>query len=322
MGYDYTYNSYAIDPPPHVLLGDPQELLDWIEAKRIGLMNYFDTIPLGVPQTVRDGGFSPLHGGAYEYAWLICEHPTGTPWPPYFTVGGCIGRPYECDPDKPLVIALHGYEETHRGDPPYKPFTEDRWFSQFVREGYTVLAPSHLLFTQLAGFYSNNHHAVWTRYISMFIDKVLAGSWVPPHNGIVVVGLSSGGIAVPYLMAYRPDIKAGVAAACVGPLEYYRRVYGPIYGVNPWDNNRVNAYSTYGILAMDRKIQFQLGKADGIYPGGPAISGTGRPVLMSEVFGNLAVMEKAAERLGGSVELHIHEGAHVVDVEAAIEFIS
>ncbi len=280
------------------------------------------------PLRVKDDGWkaaSPEYDLLKVTAEYAADHPLNG-----HNIGALVARPTAVDPRKPLIIALHGHEIGHRGDPPVKLWEENWWPTKLARAGYVVITPSHLPYTQLGSLYvDHDYHAVWTRLVWDLVTATLnAPSAIPPYEGMAVAGLSSGGTTGALLLAWRPEVRQGVLAGSLLPLEFLRQNYRWTGQPNSWDLRNVYSYLPYYLLFADQRVQWQMGKKDDFFPGtgpiapAPAFPGTDRDVMTSEPLGDFLSMREAASKLGGHAELFIHDEGHVFRASAAVRFLS
>ena len=333
LGYDWAYdNAGTIEPPLDILLGSAGDLSAWINNVRPALTAVFGAVPLPAPISVSDGQWQATANGlsllqvTAEYAPGVVKPGGPTPY-----VGALIGRPDNLDPSKPLIIALHGHEAPHRGDPPIRLWLDHWWPEALTRAGYIVITPSHLPYAQFSNLYGvHDYHVVWTRFIWLLVQACLATpSGVPPFSGMACAGLSSGGTTGALLMAWRPEITKGVFAGSFLPIEFLRRNYRIAGHPNQWNLRNVYSYLPYYLLLADREVQWQLGKADAFYPdhtafpsNGGNFAGTDRDVMVTEILGEYLPVRDAAAKLGGRVELCIHDGGHDFKVPQALTFLA
>ena len=247
------------------------------------------------------------------------------------------------DSRRPLIVAIHGHESDHRGDLPWRLF--DSWAGRFVEDGYAVWAPSHLWYDRVSGqrhpdgarvaeWDSSWHEAIgvvdypieWTARISALLDAARAE--FPPHDGLAVVGLSSGGLTGAFLMAARTDIEAGVFAGSFQVLDFLREHYRIKDHPSNWDVSWLNSYSALFALIAPRPAQWQLGRQDtfwpGTAPGEPAASrfpGLARRQMGDEIWGQFLLLERVWSKFDSAPSFHVHDEGHEVDYLAARSFI-
>jgi hypothetical protein len=336
LGYDWEYdNANIIDPPLEAMLGTANELQSWLTATRASLINPFLNAPVPSPIAVHDGLWQNQQGAngtpSYQHLHIIGDYAQGSllynQW-----VGCYIAKPQVVDPTKPLVICLHGHEVNHRGEPPHKLFTEHWWPEQIVQAGYCVLAPSHLLYNQLSSLYSAwDYHAVWVKFIWDIIQAAPSAPSgnIPQYTGMVVAGLSAGGLSGSMLMAWRPEISRGIFAGSLLPMEFLRQNYRVPGHPDEWNLRNLYSYLPYYLYCADRRVQWQLGQGDSFYPDHTALApinpwfpGTDRDVMTTEVLGDYLPVRDAANKLGGVADLLIHSGGHEFRVTEALSFLS
>lgn len=248
------------------------------------------------------------------------------PFPTGPTIGTLLAVPNVVDATKPVIIAIHGHELSHRGITPWQMF--ESWAEEFVQAGYVVFAPSHLWYDQLAPLYeAHDYHFVWTRMVGRLLDAVLP--LLPEHHGLAVTGLSSGGMTASVLMAVRSDIDIGVFAGMFMPLEFFRRNYRIVGHPDQWDLRSLLSYTALWALIAPNPVQFQLGRRDDFYPSTEPIApkgnwfpGTPRGIITEELVGSFLMLERIWMRLGGTVDLYIWDGGHAMDAVQALDFIA
>jgi hypothetical protein len=330
LGFDWTYdNAGMIEPPLEVMLGNATALQDWINANRAELIDPIKAAPVPMPTSVWDGLWQTMSGG-YDLLQVRIEYAPGSLL--YNKViGSFIGRPAVVDPNKPMIIAMHGHEVAHRGDPPAKLWLDHWWPEALVQAGFVVMTPPHLPYAQLASLASaHDYHAVWTKFVWGIVTASLSPpSGAPAFNGMMVAGLSSGGTTASLLMAWRPEILRGVFAGSLLPMEFLRQNYRIINHPDSWNLRNVYSYLPYYLLCADRAVQWQMGKADPFYPDhapmapqGTWFPGTDRDVMVTEILGEYTTVRDAAAKLGGKADLVIHEGGHEFRVREALTFLT
>src|SRR5690606_11266833 len=144
---------------------------------------------------------------------------------------------------------------------------------------------------------SNAYHVDWTKRVSVLLDAAMP--LFPAHDGLAVVGLSSGGMTASFLMAARRDIEAGVFAGTLSALDFFRENYRIRDHPDQWDVPWLNSYTTIYALIAPRPAQWQLGKADSFWPkvipqtpGTERNPGFPRNPTADEVWGQWLVMER------------------------------
>jgi hypothetical protein len=330
LGFDWNYNNAGmIEPPLEVMLGDAAALEAWIAANRAALIAPIEAAPVPAPTSVWDGLWQTMPGG---YNLLQVRH-TYAPGTLLYNkvIGSFIGKPLVVDPDKPLIIALHGHEVAHRGEPPAKLWLDHWWPEALVQAGYVVMTPPHLPYDQLGSLAgAHDYHAVWTKFVwDSVIASLAPPSGMPAFNGMVVAGLSSGGTTASLLMGWKPEISKGVFAGSLLPMEFLRQNYRILGHPDSWNLRNVYSYLPYYLLCADRAAQWQLGKADPFFPDKTAMApqgswfpGTDRDVMVTEILGEFPPMQSAAAKRGGRAELLIHSGGHDFRVPEALAFLA
>lgn len=260
--------------------------------------------------------------------------------------GGLLAVPDTIDPEKPIAVAIHGHEMAPWATPPTFMFDTGAWGLSLVNAGYIVWAPVSMIhapfshITYAMGGIGNNkgneygYVPIWTRMISDNIDAMLtlteSHAIVIPHVGLAALGLSGGAHIAFNLMAYRTDVKAGVFAGGQQPLDWYRREYASMQHERCWDYPGLTSFTQVKALIAPRPIQFQLGETDSWWPNQVPFApqpfwptGSTRDVMVGEVSGPMLILQKIwGLKGGGVVEQHLHSGGHVMDVAAAIVFLS
>lgn len=257
--------------------------------------------------------------------------------------GVLIGIPKRVDPKKPVVVAVHGHEISARGTLPWELF--DMWAGRFVEDGYVVLAPAHLWYDRIGDLRHPDgagvaewdevwHKTVgvvdypmeWAKRVNVLIDSTLPH--LPAHDGLVVVGLSAGGLTSAILMAMRSDIYAGVFAGSFISLDYLREQYRIKGHPDNWDIGWLNNYSTLYALLVPRPVQWQIGRLDTFWPSADGtvapnhrFPGLARKQAADEVWGEFSILKLLWAKFQASPEMYIHSGGHEVDYSAASEFV-
>jgi hypothetical protein len=343
LGYDWTYdNANIIDPPLDALLGTAADLQAWISTNRSGLLGGFDSVPVPPIQSVFDGNWQHMAGG-YDLLQVIAQYPAGsvnmTGVPTVVdrsgktipAIGAFVGRPAVVDPSKPLIIALHGHEAPHRGEPPVRLWLDHWWPEELCKAGYVVITPSHLPYAHFPNLYTSWDYAiVWTRFAWDIVNACLGTpAGFPEHTGLVACGLSSGGIGASFMTAWRPEISRGVFAGSLLSLEFARQNYRIAGLPNSWDMRKVYSYLPYYLYFANRHVQFQLGRVDSFFPDhtawvsdGASFLGTDRDMMSSEIMGEYLPTRDAAQKLGGKADLLIHDGGHIFKSDAALSFLA
>jgi hypothetical protein len=330
LGYDWEYdNANIIDPPLDALLGDATAIGNWVSANRSSLVAPIVNAPVPVPTSVWDGEWQTMPGD-YQLTTVRTEYAPGSLL--YNKViGGFVGKPAVVDPAKPLIIALHGHEVDHRGEPPVKLWLDHWWPEAMVQAGYVVITPSHLPYDQLGSLAPNHdYHAVWTKFVWDIVTASMGmPSGMPAFSGMVAAGLSSGGTTASMLMAWRPEISRGVFSGSLLSMEFMRQNYRIPGHPDSWNLRNVYGYMPYYLLCADRRVQWQLGQGDSFYPDHTALApinpwfpGTDRDVMTTEVLGDYLPVRDAANKLGGVADLLIHSGGHEFRVTEALSFLS
>jgi hypothetical protein len=324
LGYDWSYaNANIIDPPIDVLLSDAAALRDWLSANGEVLIHPIASAPVPKHATASSGPWQALPGG-YDLRQVHMRYAAGGM---LHDTGALIARPHQIDPSKALIIALHGHEITHRGEPPARLWSDHWWPEALAQAGYVVITPAHLPYEQLASLYrAHDHHAVWTKFVWGIVTAALPS--IPEHSGMFVAGLSSGGTTASLLMAWRPEISRGVFAGSLLPMEFLRQNYRIANHPESWNLRNVYAYLPYYLLCADRRVQWQLGRQDPFYPDhaafrpGNGLAGSDRDVMTTEVLGDYLPVRDAAAKLGGVADLVIHPGGHEFLPPQALAFFA
>jgi hypothetical protein len=246
--------------------------------------------------------------------------------------GGVLAVPTVIDPEKPIVVAIHGHEHSPWGDYPTALLTDGHWPYAMVKRGYIVWSPVSMYHEEiLNAARSVGYIPVWTQIISEGLDYASSRQFAAlPHSGYAVLGLSSGGHIAFTLMAVRPDIRAGVFAGADQELQFLRDTYRVKNHPDCWDIPAIASYTTIQALIAPRPIQFQIGQRDPFFPdgkplapNGASFSGTPRGVLSDEAAGHILILRSIWRLMGGpEVAYDIHAGGHELDSRAALEFLT
>lgn len=310
--YDWDYQDSEVAIPLDIL--NPAVRREWIQHNK-DVIAALTSVPLPTPIDLISRRIS-TGPSVYEFRLEFSQDDI-------FSgdhVGGVLALPEYPDETRPLVIAIHGHEEPHRGDPPTSLFAERHWMRQLVDAGFAVWAPSHLLYEQATERYSEyGFHAVWTQFI--LIATKYAEPLFPPHAGYSIAGVSSGGVSGAMLLSRLDDVQCAVFAASTVPLEYLRRNYRSKNGINQWDVQGVYSYLPFFLYGRTPVIEFQIGRTDPFFPNGTALAphggfrGTPRDVLTEEILGPFLILKAVREQHERQTYLHIHARGHEMDTE-------
>lgn len=245
--------------------------------------------------------------------------------------GGILALPERIDPARPIVVAIHGHEEKEWARQPTPLFLERKWPLESAKAGYVVWAPVSMYHQAPIAEASRLHGfpITWAKIVSDGLDRMNREVFRDiGHRGLAVAGMSSGGQIGYVLMAYRPDMRAGIFAGTTLPLEFTRREYHVKAHPDCSDIPQVNAFTTIQALIAPRPVQFQDGRQDPAWPDGkpfprlPWFGGTHRDVLSDEFAGQQLILRSVWRTLGGGdMEEHLHAGGHEFDAPAAIAFL-
>jgi hypothetical protein len=315
--------------PLAAVLGDKRQFQTWsaqFRKKLAALVNATPGLsPVGnseADQRVVDGVRITTLKFEYPVHSILYDRPGG----------GVLAVPPVIDPEKPLVIAIHGHEHSPWGDYPTALFTDGQWPYAVVKRGYIVWAPVSMYHEEiLNAARSVGYIPVWTQIISEGLDYAASRQFAAlPYSGYAVLGLSSGGHIAFTLMAVRPDIRAGVFAGADQELQFLRDTYRVKNHPDCWDVPAIASYTTIQALIAPRPIQFQIGRRDPFFadgkplpPNGTSFSGTTRGVLSDESAGHILILRSIWRLMGGpEVAYDIHAGGHELDSQAALEFLA
>ncbi|MBN8761208.1 MAG: hypothetical protein BGO61_01765 [Thiobacillus sp. 65-69] len=255
--------------------------------------------------------------------------------------GGVLAVPNVVDPRKPMIIAIHGHEENPWGTWAPHLFGAGKWPLALVKAGYIVWLPvsmTHAPFSHIThalGGIGNGKGDVYG-YIPIWVAMVSRGLDALPkvmpnlkHKGYAVFGVSAGALVGYTLMAYRPDIRAGVFAGGQQPLDFYRREYAAMVHERCWDFPGITSFTQVKALIAPRPVQFQLGRQDPWWPDQVPFPpqpkwfpGTSRDVLVDEIAGQLLLLKAIWKTNGnGIVEQYLHDGGHALIPSAGMAFI-
>jgi hypothetical protein len=278
-------------------------------------------IGIAAPPVLRE----PIVRDGYTLTEISIPFPYGP------MIGTLLAVPAKVDPNKPVIIAISGHEVAEHGTTPWSNFDPGYWPEQWVKSGYVVFSPSHIWWKELGDFVKKGNLSwpvVWAMTISRLLDAVMPD--LPPHNGMIATGLSSGGISASFLMAYRNDIKAGVFAGSFYQLPYLRGNYR-IAGVpDDWDVEHVLDYTPIYALLAPRAVEWQMGRKDSFFPttalmpgNGGAFPGLPRPNSVENFLGSWLLVKRIWKNEGGKgkAQLYIHDGGHIYDFAAAKSFV-
>lgn len=310
--YDLTFDA--------VMKGGPH-FLEWRKSFSKAYRAMVEENAISAPNPPVVG--APILKKGYALREIGFQFPSGP------LIGSLLAVPTIIDPSKPVVVAIHGHEMPERGTTPWSMFDEGAWAERLVQEGYVVWAPSHLWYSQLKVFTEQGHsyHLTWVR----MLDRILTAAepQFPSHRGLAVAGLSSGGVSASFLMAYRQDIDRGIFAGSLIGLTYLRENYRIAGHPNNFDVKSLPDYAPIYALIAPRSAQWQFGRTDSFFPGTapiPPVStyfpGTPRPVSVQDFMGEWLLIERVWMLGEGRADLHIHDGGHVFDVSAALEFLA
>jgi hypothetical protein len=315
--------------PLAAILGDKRQFQSWsaqFRKKLTALVNATPNLgPIGnseVDQRVVDGVRITTLRFEYPAHSILFGRPGG----------GVLAVPPVIDPEKPLVIAIHGHEHSPWGDYPTALFTDGHWPYAVVKRGYIVWAPVSMYHEEISNAAKSvGYIPVWTQIISEGLDYAASTHFAAlSHSSYAVLGLSSGGHIAFTLMAVRPDIRAGVFAGADQELQFLRDTYRVKNHPDCWDIPAIASYTTIQALIAPRPIQFQIGQRDPFFPDGKPLpprgasfSGTTRGVLSDESAGHILILRSIWHSRGGpEVVYDIHSGGHELDSRAALEFLA
>ena len=303
---------------------------EWKTRYEAKLLEVLSIPELAAPSKVIQSGWTTQNGievstVSFEFdTWIVTKEEDHHGGP----TGLVIGRPIKPDATKPLIFAIHGHEENHRGDIPRTFFNEGKWPLELVRHGYTVVAPSHLLYKQAQQLYKKyDYIPVWMKFLQYAVDAVDHLEGIPQFRGKGALGVSAGGYSALMLASLRSDIDFAVGAGSIATLDFFRTYLRIKDHPENWDITNLHSYTPIYLLGADKRMQWQVGKLDSWYPnstplpGGKRMRPTARDLLSTDVAGNFLILKKIADNVGGDMELVIHEKGHTMDVPRALEFI-
>lgn len=271
---------------------------------------------------------SPAIVGAPQQRTGYTLKEIGFPFPSAPTFGTLLAVPDVIDPNKPVIIAIHGHELPERGTTPWNMFNAGYWPEKWAQAGYVVFAPSHLWYSQLAYYQNlgNSHHTTWVMMLSRLLDAVQP--FLPAHDGMVATGLSSGAVSASFLMAYRDDISKGVFAGSLIGLTFLRENYRIAGQPNNWDMKHLFDYTPIYALMSPKPVQWQIGRADTFFPRTAPVApvssyfpGLPRPVSTQDFLGEWLLIKRLWEIKGGTPDLYVHGAGHIFDFDAAKTFV-
>jgi hypothetical protein len=315
--------------PLEAILGNREAFGHWVASFRQAYRSAIDGI-----DGLRPVGAEVLGSRRIAEGLLVTVGLRYSPESPLLgrTAGGVLAIPDSIDQTRPLAIALHGHEHGQWGSHPDGLFAEGQWPAALVNHGYVVWAPVSMRHSDIGPLArAHGFTSVWVKEISDGLDAVLRADIVSvPKSGMVVLGVSAGGVTGFSLMAYRDDIQAGVFAGAQAPLGFLRDEYRIKGHPDCWEMPMITSYTAVQALIAPRRVQFQLGRHDPFFPDGEAFApqgdwfpGTPRDVTTDEIGGQLLVLKSlwALEGGEGRVSQHLHDGGHEMDIDAALAFL-
>lgn len=230
----------------------------------------------------------------------------------------------------PLLVGIHGHEATW-GEADLGAFTKghnDDFCEHFASRGWAVLQPAtmdHSL--QREGWTLQGE---WTWDIMKSLDLAMRESKVDP-NRVAVCGLSTGAHLAMNMLAIDGRVRAGVVGCILSTWHHYRRrMRVPPHcdcGITSQLGDLIEPCD-WAALGFTRAVQFQHGRQDaalcpGADPAGLNLEwNTG--VLPQREFDIMFEEVRRAWSLWGAsdqLSLHIHNGPHKVDNDAAFAWL-
>lgn len=318
--FRYDYSRATIDIPLKIIL-NKEKLQEWKNEFREGLLNDIFSLPA-------EKWYSPVlniqevSGRTYSLYRVRYAASDGA-----YKDGGVLAIPKSLNPRKPMVVALHGHEEPVRGKPAVDNFMRKDWMHEMAAAGYIVFAPIAMEHQMGGAERKYGYPFAWVRRNDNAITSLL-GSFKSqlPHKGLVVMGLSSGGLNGYVLMAIRDDIIAGIFAGASGNLDFYRREYRIPSHPDCWDIYMLRSYLPVLALLAPRPVMFLDGIEDPFYPKAERLqpqkdfSGTTRGVLTEEYAGGLMLLRQHWGGEGGPCFAQ-HDGGHELIADMALRFM-
>lgn len=322
----YTYRENLIDIPFNIVLGD-EDFVTWQNEAKKRHQQFINEIPITKPHSfeyVKE--YENQYGYMKEYK-LVYDKEN-----PLFNsvYGGTIAKSKNYDPEKPLIIFIHGhgmvqgFAGEHRKD----LFDVEHLTNQILKRGYSLWAPDNVYHDELEELFINGHNYsdMWAKVISQSFD--LLKNEFPKTENIYLIGLAGGGTTgLSLLMDDIPKIKGSVICGVFFPLDLTRRDYRIKNHQFCHDFIQYGSYLPLYVMALSKPLQIQEGKEDSLWAGNKNepnanYSGLKRPVLTEESLGPLFILEKINTRIKQSFEFHLTEHGHVtMDFEKAFDFI-
>ncbi len=315
--HDWTYRG-TYDLPMDAALGSSDDVKRWQASFGTTFRAWMTVITLTAPSRVTARPAESVGGlSVVQYDFRYSDLAAG---------GGLLVLPPNIDATKPIVIAIHGHETNPWGEHAWSLLQPGGWPYEIAQAGFVVWVPVSMSHDERLAK-PRGYLLSWAKMISDGLEAT--GNFASvPHRNYVVSGLSSGGQIAQVLMAYRNDIAVGVFAGSSIPLEFLRREYRVIGHPDCWDIPGVMSYPALQSVIAPRPVQFQIGRQDIFWPDGqkfPTYSwfrGTSRDVLSVELAGEILTLRNIWQSIGGTASFHVHEGGHVMDVSAALEFLA
>ena len=150
---------------------------------------------------------------------------------------------------------------------------------------------------------------------------------MPKATRCYIIGLAAGGLTGVSLALANRQIAGLVSSGAFFPLDLTRRDYR-IKG-HPFchDFRHFGSYLPVYALALDRPLQIQMGKGDGLWAGNvntpsKVYSGLRRSVLTEEIIGPVFILERLSEFLRNKIKFVLCNNGHErMDFEEAFRFI-
>jgi hypothetical protein len=323
-----TANAQTHQLPLEAVLGDKEAFLKWKVPFEKWYRQQIDSIPGFTPS-----GHEILSRQEFEGITLVKVRFVYPPSSPLAgkVGGGVLAIPEGGDADRPIVIAIHGHEQSPWGSYPIDLFLKKKWPYDLAKKGYTVWAPVSMYHDEIRGIADRAGYIVtWVKLMSEGVDYGQKNIWKGPASGYVAAGLSSGALISLSLMAFRKDISAGVFAGGSESLEFLRREYRIKGHPDCWDVKGVFSYAAIQSLIAPRPVQFQLGKQDPFFPdakplpsNGMNFMGTSRGQISTEVAGDALEVREIYSLFGKKANFtyELHPGGHELRPDLALKFL-
>ena len=323
----YTYQENLLDIPFDVVLGNA-DFKAWHAETCRKQQEMCDRIPLSKPISfdyVKE--YENQYGRMKEYRlnW-------GSDNPLHGSVfGGTLAMPKEYDPNKPLIIFVHGHGmvRNYSGELRSDLFAGEDLANEVIKRGYVLWAPDNVFHDELMPLYKEHDFSdMWAIVINQTWELLKAKKALPATRHRYAIGLAAGGTTALSMTLANKEIDGLVASGVFFPLDLTRRDYRIKGHPMCHDFRRYASYLPLYAMALDRPLQVQMGRDDCLWAGHIALpsewfTGLKRPVLTEESLGPIYILERLSKQFGNEFSFKLSSAGHErMDFEAAFGFIN